>query len=388
MFEPGSRRRALFQPTDTSVPRRRKQLNDYVLESKLGTGASSVVYLGVNRVTGEKYAIKRLRLVELARTGDAVAGLEREVRLMRMFRHPNVLKLFEVLHLPAANEIYMVLEYADNGSLSDSIEQSHRLQQSTAMSIIKQIAQALQYLHSAGYVHQDIKPSNIMLTKTGRAILSDFGIGHSFVSSSMVVGSPAYQAPEALDDVYCEDSDGGETEPGSGPDKEDVWALGITLYQMLFLKLPFVGDNLFEVVNDIKLHPLNIPEGTDPLLVNLLQGMINVDPAKRFTIDDVLACPIISNADSLAKELPEGPLPKQKVGEIQVLKAVVCPEGDSFADIALSIKRRSSLHECGVTTRLSTTDAIPKIGVGMRMLDGECREHGPHQTGKRLGDGK
>jgi serine/threonine-protein kinase 11 len=84
----------------------------------------------------------------------------------------------------------------------------------SALSIVKQIARALYSIHSAGFVHQDIKPSNIVLTSEGRAVLSDFGIGHSFTSAAMVVGSPAYQAPEALDDA----EDGFEAEP----EKEDA----------------------------------------------------------------------------------------------------------------------------------------------------------------------
>jgi serine/threonine-protein kinase 11 len=241
----------------------RKQINHYILESTIGRGSSSVVFLGVHRSTGKKYAIKRLRLTDLARIGDSLAGLEREVRLMRIFRHPNILNLIEVLHLPARNEVYLVLEYAENGSLASVIERPFRLPQRSVMSIVKQVAEALQYLHDNGYVHQDIKPSNILLDRNGRALLADFGIGHSFVSSSMVVGTPAYQAPEALDDEYLDRS----TTEGE-PQKEDVWALGVTLYQMLFLRLPFVGANIFEVVNAVKHERLKIPEGTDPQLVN------------------------------------------------------------------------------------------------------------------------
>jgi [calcium/calmodulin-dependent protein kinase] kinase len=366
-------------------------VNDYVLDAKLGEGSSSVVYLGVNTVTGENYAVKRLRLAELARSGDALAGLEREIRLMRMFRHPNILKLIEVLHLPAINEVYMVLEYADNGCLEGLIGCSHRLPFHSIMSIIKQIAQALKYLHDAGYVHQDIKPSNILLTKEGRAILADFGIGHSFVSSVMVVGSPAYQAPEALNDSYGDESEI-EPEPGAGPQKEDVWALGITLYQMLFLELPFVGENLFEVVNAIKQQPLKIPEDVDPLLVNLLKGMINVDPSKRFSVEEILEHPLVANANPLASDLPIAPLPKQRSGEVQIFKAETCPETASFADIALAVRRRSSLREYGFATKMRAVEEIPrtspKCGLEIQGSDGELQESGVYQLGRRIGDGE
>jgi serine/threonine protein kinase len=178
----------------------RKQINDYVLEAKIGREASSCVYLAVDQKTQMKYVAKRLRLSGLVRAGGSLATVEREVRLMRLFRHPNILRLIEVLHVPATNDVYLLLEYANNGSLADFIAQSHQLPQASIMSICRQVTQALKYLHDAGFVHQDVKPLNILLDRTGRAILADFSIGHSFGSSSMVVGSPAYQAPEALDD--------------------------------------------------------------------------------------------------------------------------------------------------------------------------------------------
>jgi serine/threonine protein kinase len=259
------------------------------------------------------------------------------------------------------------------------------------MSIIKQISHALKYLHDAGYVHQDIKPSNILLTKKGRAILADFGIGHSFLSSAMVVGSPAYQAPEALDDSYGEESEN-EPEPGAGPQKEDVWALGITLYQMLFLELPFHGENLFEVVNAIKREPLRIPEGIDPLLVNLLQGMINVDPGKRWNVDEILEHPLIANAELFASDLPIAPSPKQRGGEVQIFKAEKCHDSTSFADIALAVRRRSSLREYGFVTKMREVEELPrtlsKCEFGRQRVEGELQKSGLYQRGRRIGDGE
>jgi serine/threonine-protein kinase 11 len=259
----------------------------------------------------------------------------------------------------------LVLEYADNGSLQSAIAHRHRLPQSTAMSIIRQIAEPLKSLHDAGYVHQDIKPSNILLTKTGRAILADFGTGHSFLSAAVVVGTPAYQAPEALDDSYGDESER-ELDPDSGPQKEDVWALGITLYQMLFLELPFAGANLFEIVHEINTKPLRIPEGTDPLLVNLLNGMINVDPAKRFSIEQVLAHPLIRNASALASNLPMVPSPRKRAGGVTAFKAEPCQEGAAFADLALVVKRRSSLQQCGFVSARSSPNATARASPKLR----------------------
>jgi serine/threonine protein kinase len=94
-----------------------KQINKYSLVAKIGSGSSSSVYLGINTESHEPYAIKRFNLRKLTKKGDAVAQLEREIRLMRLFSHPNILRLVEVLHLPSSDDVYLVLEYAAKGCL-------------------------------------------------------------------------------------------------------------------------------------------------------------------------------------------------------------------------------------------------------------------------------
>jgi serine/threonine protein kinase len=256
-------------------------------------------------------------------------------------RHRNILKLIEVLYSASLNEVYLVLEYAERGSLANLM---NPLPWPAIFSIIKQIAQGLKYLHDQGYVHQDIKPSNILIDHQGRALIADFGIGHSFGSASLVLGSPAYQAPEALEDGYCE-SDHLE------PQKEDVWSLGVTLYQLLFQQLPFVGNNLFEIMNAIKSYALKIPEPVDPLVVNLLSGLLCSDPDKRFGIEEILEHPLIYNADDMATGLSNTPVVVDHEGEVQAFMAEIYPENGSFAELAFTIMRRSSLQECGFKSK-------------------------------------
>jgi serine/threonine-protein kinase 11 len=192
---------------------------------------------------------------------------------MRKMRHPNIIRLHEVLHDDSNDTIYLVLNYADFGALD-------RLccpDTDVLRSVFAQILSAVSYLNSHGIVHQDIKPSNILLTADGRAFLSDFGVGHSFHSAAMVVGSPGYQAPEALAD---DDAD-------ASPALEDVWSLGVAFYQSLFARLPFEGDTVFEIIHRIQSQPLEIPDGTDPAIARLLSGMLTVDPRRRMTIDEI-----------------------------------------------------------------------------------------------------
>jgi serine/threonine protein kinase len=154
----------------------------------------------------------------------------------------------------------------------------------------------------------------------------------------MVIGSPAYQAPEALDDSYASDEDSLEE-----PQKEDVWALGVTLYQLLFHKLPFSGSTLFEIVNDIKNHALEIPDDTDPRIAQLLRGMLTVDPMSRYSVEDLLQHPLVREADDHAEGIPEVHRPDIKDGKVIEVTAEVCPDGWSFAACRLSGQRRFSV---------------------------------------------
>jgi serine/threonine-protein kinase 11 len=332
-----------FLPPDSSCKstHRLKKVNNYTVRAKIGSGSSSTVYLGVDERSGQKCALKRIKLRELARSPAGIAQLEREVRLMRLFDHPSILKLLEVLHIPLTDEAYLVMEYADRGSLGAIVDRHHRLSTPAIFSILKQISHAVHYLHNSGYVHQDIKPCNILIDSSGRAKLADFGIGHSFTSAAMVVGSPAYQAPEALNDS---DSSDDEDSGPEGPQKEDIWALGVTLYHLLFLKLPFAGNNLFEIVASIKGKPLQCPEDCDPGIVSLIGKMLTIDPRERIGIGELVKEPLIVGAPDLAEDLPEAPVLVFKEGETVEIEGKICPDGFSFAGLSLAVPRRFSYH--------------------------------------------
>jgi serine/threonine protein kinase len=219
------------------------------------------------------------------------------------------------------------------------VNRQQQLSTPSVLSIVKQTARALQYLHATGHVHQDVKPGNILMTTAGRAILADFGVGHTLMSAEFAVGSAGYQAPEALDDSYAE-----ECHISQIPQKEDVWGLGVTLYQLLFMRLPFVGTNLYEIVRVIRDRPLAIPDGTDQGIAALLRGMLAVDQCERFGIDDVLAHPLIQNAPDRAPELPPIPPLDLRTGEIRSIEALVCTESMPLSSLIIPAPRRMSLR--------------------------------------------
>jgi serine/threonine-protein kinase 11 len=223
-----------------------------------------------------------------------------------------------VLHDDSNDIVYLVLDYADFGSL----DQLPYPDTDVLRSIFAQILTAVAHLHSHGIVHQDIKPSNILLAADGRAFLSDFGVGHSFQSTAMVVGSPAYQAPEALADEDADDA---------SPALEDVWSLGVTLYQSLFLRLPFEGETVFEIVHKIRSQPLDIPHRTDPKIAALLRGMLTVDPRKRMTIEEIRSADFFRDAKISPIGTPKGGEVIADGRKIMRIEAVLCDVNYSFA---------------------------------------------------------
>jgi serine/threonine protein kinase len=344
-------------PDPCTFPSHIRKINNYLLTAKIGSGSSSTVYLGIDTTTNLQVAVKRIKLCDLARSDNGFGQLEREIQLIRRFDHPHILKLIEVLHDNLNAEVYIILEYAQKGSLGGYIARGQPLSKDAVFGIVHQIAIALKYLHSLGYVHQDIKPGNVLINATGQALLADFGIGHTFASAGMVVGSPAFQAPEALDDRYEEQDES----LSDGPQKEDVWALGVTLYQLLFMTLPYFGRNLYEVVNDIKGRPLKIPEGTDRETIELLNGMLAVDPKMRFGIEDLLRNPLLNH--DRRYELPPEPQLVLKKGSVVCCRAEVCEEGFSFASLPIAVHRRFSQRSFGMVTKIKNVRAKTMGGI-------------------------
>jgi serine/threonine protein kinase len=323
-------------------------VNQYLLSARIGSGSFSHVFLAIADQTGELSAIKRLRVQDTRRESEDLGQAVREIQFLTLFKHPNIVKLREILQDRIRNDIYLVLEYAEHGSLEGFIGRRVRLSESALLSIVKQILKALKCIHGQGYVHEDVKPGNILLFKNGVAKLSDFGTGHSFRSFSMVVGSAAYQPPEVMD----EEEDGVHY-----PEKEDVWALGVTLYQSLFLELPFSGADLYEVVNAIKTSPVAFPDGTDLEIANLVRRMLDPNPETRATVDELLANPLIQKAAETADGIPEVPTPEVKSGQITEIKATVI--NAALSNFTRGVQKRlrfRSEQKSEVANRRSSTD--------------------------------
>lgn len=260
----------------------------YVLGATLGEGEFGKVKLGW-RKDGQQpsqAAIKLIRRDSVPHGSEKESKIHREINALKRLRHPNIVRLVEVLQ----NEKYIgiVLEYASGGELFDYILEHRYLKEGMACRLFAQLVSGVDYMHSKGLVHRDLKLENLLLDKHKNIIISDFGFVNSFHSSSNDMmrtscGSPCYAAPELVI----------SSEPYRGT-KVDVWSCGVILYAMLAGYLPFDddpqnpdGENIARLYHYITKTPLTFPEYIPPTPRDLLRKIIVPDPHKRISLKQV-----------------------------------------------------------------------------------------------------
>lgn len=305
------------------------KINQYILGPTIGIGSNAKVVLALDENTNIKYAAKVVKIGH-ARNSNVAAQLEREIRIMNMLNHPNILKLHEVLHRKSNNTVYMIMDYANCGTIQDLIKSKQLLSETAIASIFRQIVCGLKYLYSQGITHRDLKPSNILLFDQGAVKISDFGIVHSFQSADQVVGSPAYQAPEFFDD---------DDEIEIDPVKEDIWSLGVTLYETAFGQIPFSGENAYEINYQVLNSDLVIPDTVSKELKDLISKMLSTDPTTRISLDEIEKHPFMAKALENYKfdlKIKDIVIPNDRVSD--AIECEICREGYSFA----AYKRRNS----------------------------------------------
>ncbi|VDI22346.1 BR serine/threonine kinase [Mytilus galloprovincialis] len=202
--------------------------------------------------------------------------VEREIAIMKLIEHPHVLGLFDVYE--NKKYLYLVLEHVSGGELFDYLVKKGRLTPKEARRFFRQIISALDFCHSHNICHRDLKPENLLLDDKNNIRVADFGMASLQVEGSMLetsCGSPHYACPEVIR---------GEKYDGR---RADVWSCGVILYALLVGALPFDDDNLRQLLEKVKKGVFHIPHFVPPDCQNLLRGMIEVDPEKRLTLEDI-----------------------------------------------------------------------------------------------------
>ncbi|GAA5881644.1 hypothetical protein JCM16303_005525 [Sporobolomyces ruberrimus] len=268
------------------MPRQKIYFGPYILLQTLGEGEFGKVKLGVHGERwGEDVAIKLIKRgnVDTAQRGEKV---RREIEVLKMVRHPNIVRLYDVIE--TEKYIGIVLEYASGGELFDHILAHRYLKERDASRLFAQLISGVSYLHRKGVVHRDLKLENLLLDRNRNVIITDFGFANRFNDSTTDLmatscGSPCYAAPELVvqDGRYV----------GTAV---DVWSCGVILYAMLAGYLPYdddpanpEGDNINLLYKYILNTPLIFPEWITDEPRHLLHLMLVPDPTQRCTIEDV-----------------------------------------------------------------------------------------------------
>ncbi|XP_042569674.1 serine/threonine-protein kinase STK11-like [Cyprinus carpio] len=267
-------------------PRRKraKLVGKYLMGDLLGEGSyGKVKELLLDSETLCRRAVKILKKKKLRRIPNGEANVKKEIQLLRRLQHKNIIQLVDVLYNEEKQKMYMVMEYCVCGmqEMLDSVPEK-RFPVFQAHGYFCQLLDGLEYLHSQGIVHKDIKPGNLLLTTDGALKISDLGVAealHPFAEDDTCrtsQGSPAFQPPEI--------ANGLDTFSGF---KVDIWSAGVTLYNITTSLYPFEGDNIYKLFENIGKGDYTIPEDCGPLLSDLLRGMLEYDPVKRFSIQRI-----------------------------------------------------------------------------------------------------
>lgn len=245
----------------------------------------------------EFYVMKQVDLQRME--SDAREEALREVGVLRQLSHANIVAYIDFS--ADSRNLNLVMEYADGGDLSAEIlarkADSRSYSEPEALGVISQVLQGLRYVHGRRIIHRDLKCQNVFLTKTGPLKIGDFGISrileHTAAVAGTVVGTPAYLAPEVCDSRPYDT-------------KVDIWATGIIMYELLALKLPFQSSNLAALVMKIVASAVAIPETWGAEVRELVEDMLQKEPATRPSASDLLAKPLFKPTLRDGDEAPVG----------------------------------------------------------------------------------
>lgn len=266
----------------------REPIPGYTLESRLGAGAMGTVYRAWQRGMQRHVAVKILRR-DLTSDPRQVERLRREAALVGKLDHPNIVRGLDSGEHDGL--VWFAMEYVEGETLRERIRREGALPPDTAVTLARQVAEALEHAHAQGVVHRDVKPANILLTKEGVPRLSDYGLAKGQTDDALTqvdatLGTPQFVAPEQA------------RNPRDADIRSDVYSLGASLYAMLAGRPPFDGETIAATLTKVlyeRPRPLSeaVP-GIDPAIVYVVERMMAKDRSHRYPDPSALVADLVA----------------------------------------------------------------------------------------------
>ncbi|HEY9075055.1 MAG TPA: serine/threonine-protein kinase [Anaerolineaceae bacterium] len=286
-----------------------KIIGRYQVNAPLGEGGMAVVYKGHDTILDCDVALKFIRVDELppASAHTTLERFAREARETARLRHPNIVVVKDFGEYEGAP--FLVMEYVPGGSLRQVfLKRAKPYSPQEAALLLAPIARALEYAHSKGIIHRDVKPGNILISESGQPVLSDFGIAKLFgegvqatlTTTGVGLGTASYMAPEQWR---------GKPEPAS-----DQYALGVVFYELVTGRVPFQADTpgevLYKQASEAVPSPSQFAPGLPKAAEQVILQALDKDPSRRFASMGDFALALERLAAGIAPILPaEAALP-------------------------------------------------------------------------------
>ena len=283
--------------------------HEYSLQDCLGRGGFSVIFRVHSRKYKADFAAKVTNIADIRRH-SVLRIAENEETALHNLNHPNIIKLYESFH--EGDYSFLILELCTNNTLKHMIKHSPNGRDYWQMA--RQLCDAVLFIHEKGFAHRDIKPANVLIDQYGRPKIADFGLCIRVEPGMLVkdfVGSPQYMAPEIVKRIgYC-------------PQRADVWALGLTLYEMAMGMIEWPQNR--QIFNEVlSSGAINISHETPRPVLRVITKMIDTHPDTRFTMREVcqLVEKILTDSRRPQQQQPAAPgLPPRKPSFLRLTDA-------------------------------------------------------------------
>ena len=278
------------------------KISDFEISKELGAGSFGHVYLVSHKITKAQYAIKAIDKRDKSNQSEK-PYFRREIEVMYKIHHPNVVKLYG--HFEDNNYCYFIMEYIAKGNIYELIPHDNKKKLNTKIvaSLMKGVISAVYYLHHMKpiIIHRDIKPENVLLGDGLIAKLTDFGWSNYMQEDEKrqtVCGTPIYLAPEIIKEEGHDE-------------KVDIWCIGVLLFELLTGSVPFLGNDIDTLKENILHLRITWPKDINNDAKNLIKKILKLDPKTRISLEEMLKHPFFTKyfpneVDKLIKPEDQG----------------------------------------------------------------------------------